>query len=337
VWNHAPGVPFPIRGSVEAFGAAGLGRFFEDVRVSRNGDMPFPHMPYSPNVNMTGLAYDGFGQLWGSDAGGDLYAVGPPGGVPGPSTSLAPAFGIPLNVADLASTPQCISLSDVLGDLGDAPDNTNHSERPMTANPGVSAFYPTVYAAPASGPRGPIHWVPGADSLLGDVITAEQDADLPPDADVITNIDPPADAKDRDGGDDGILFPVSLPQCQQTQFQYRLHVVGPAMTRYSNAWIDFNRDGDWADQMTCIDADDQSRTVAEWLVQDQVKNLGPGMHVVTTPNFWSVSPESSKWLRITLSESTAAGSDGRGAAGGFEIGETENYLLHNIGGSDFAP
>lgn len=72
-------------------------------------------------------------------------------------------------------------------------------------------------------------------------------------------------------------------------------------------------------------------------VRDQATNLGPGLHVVTTPLFWSESPEADMWLRITLSESPAAGSDGRGPAGGFEIGETEDYLLHHLGGPDFAP
>ncbi len=333
VWNHATSVAFPMRGSVDCCGVG----FFEDVRVSRNGSMPFPHSPYAPNTNMTGLAYDGFGQLCGSDIGANLYAVGPHGGVPGGFTSLTLTFPIPGGTTDLASTPQCIPSSDILGDLGDAPDRTNHSGRPMTAYPGVAANYPTVYSTVTGSPEGPIHWVPGSDSFLGDIITAEQDADLLPDADGITNIDPPMDAKDRDGGDDGILFPISLPQCQQTQFQYRLNVVGSAMSRYTNAWIDFNRDGDWADSIACVDSGGQPQTVSEWVVQDQTTNFGPGVHVVTTPSFWSASPEDDMWLRITLSESPAAGTDGRGAVGGFEIGETEDFLLHFVVGAEYAP
>lgn len=337
VWNHSPGVAFPMRGSVECCGAGVL--FFEDVKVSRNGSMPFPHPQYVPNVNISGLAYDGFGQLWGSDTGGNLFAVGAHGGAPGGNTSLTMTFIIPTGTTDLASSPQCVGSNDVQGDLGDAPDSSNHAGSPMTAYAGgVAATYPTVYSPATGSPEGPIHWVPGADSLLGSLISAEQDADLLPDADGVTNIDPPTDAKDRDVGDDGVSFPLVLPQCQQTQFQYRLQIAGPTtMIRYTNAWVDFNRDGDWADAVACVDGGGQQQSVSEWVVQDQATSLGTGVHMITTPSFWSVDPGAEVWFRTTVSESTAAGSDGRGAKGGFEIGETEDYLLNDMGNGEYSP
>jgi hypothetical protein len=93
------------------------------------------------------------------------------------------------------------------------------------------------------------------------------------------------------------------------------------MTRYTNAWIDFNRDGDWADSVACVDPTGQPQSVSEWVVQDQVTNLAAGLHFISTPLFWSVDPAGEVWFRITLSETPAAGPDGRGASGGFEIGE----------------
>jgi len=331
VFNHAAQTPFPLTGSVSVVGA---GLLWEHVDVSRaTGLLPFPHYLWAPNVPVDGLAFDGFGRLWAS-ALGTLYLATPSGAARG---ALAPTSPIPPTIKDLATTPQCITEAEELGDLGDAPDSTNHPAKVMTAYAGVNAGFPTVFDVATGSPEGPIHVVVGADSWLGVGVTEEKDADLLPDADGITNIDPLLDVKDRDGQDDGVSFPISLPQCQQTQFQYTVNVVGPTRTRYVNAWIDFNHDGDWADTLTCTDGGGQPRSVPEWVVQDQVTNLAAGVHVVATPPIWSVDLDDDVWLRITLAEGPTPGTDGRGPSDPYEIGETEDYLLHNVTADEYQP
>lgn len=225
-------------------------------------------------------------------------------------------------------------------DLGDAPDSTNHAGAGMTAYPGVPANFPTVYD-PATGlPRGPRHANPGADSWLGASISPERDADLLPDADGVRNIVPPADDPDNDWFDDGV-FPanpndIKLPQCQQTSFNYI--VTGAAVvitpTTYVNVWIDFNRDGDWADTLNCT-VGGVMYSVPEWVVQDQAVAVNAGMQTTyATPLFRSFHPggHAPAWMRITLADQltpqSAGGlTDGRGPAGGYATGETEDYYL----------
>ncbi len=331
VFDHTPGKPFPLTGSVSI---AGAGLNWEHVDVSRaTGAMPMPHFSWAPDLPVNGLAFDGFGRLWAS-VGATLHRATPSGPSRG---ALAPTWLIPGTITDLASTPQCIRESEEPGDLGDAPDSSNHTASAMTAYAGVGANFPTVFDVATGSPEGPLHVVVGADSWLGVGVTKEKDADLLPDADGLTNIDPPTDAKDRDGQDDGVSFPINLPQCQQTQFQYSVNVVGPTRARYINAWIDFNHDGDWADTLVCTDGGGQPRSVPEWVVQDQITNLAAGVHLTTTPSFWSVDLDDDTWLRITLAEGPTPGTDGRGATHPYETGETEDYLLRNITADEYQP
>ncbi len=331
VFDHAPGKLFPLTGSVDV---AGFGILWEHVDVSRaTGAMPMPHFLWNPNVAVNGLAIDGFGRLWAS-AGQVLHRATPSG--PGRG-ALVPTLGIPPTIRDLASTPQCIAETEEPGDLGDAPDSSNHSSSAMTAYAGVGANFPTVFDIATGSPEGPLHVVVGADSWLGVGATTEKDADLLPDADGITNIDSLMDAKDRDGQDDGVSFPINLPHCQQTQFQYSVNVVGPTRLRYVNAWIDLNHDGDWADTLACTDGGGQPQSVREWVVQNQVTNLAAGVHLMATPLFWSVDPDDDTWLRITLAEGPTPGTDGRGPTHPYETGETEDYLLHNITADEYKP
>ncbi|MCX8103871.1 MAG: LamG domain-containing protein, partial [Candidatus Bipolaricaulota bacterium] len=106
-------------------------------------------------------------------------------------------------------------------DLGDAPDSTNHSGKAMDAYPTVPAKFPTVFD-PATGlPQGPKHLQPKKLAWLGPDVSFENDADLLPDADGVTNIDPSANVADRDKFDDGVTLPIGIPRvCGQTQFQY---------------------------------------------------------------------------------------------------------------------
>ena len=239
---------------------------------------------------------------------------------------------------DLQAWPECATLE--VGDLGDAPDSSNHSGAVMTAYapgggpPGTAANYPTVYDAATGLPVGPKHWQPRSDAWLGPWVTLENDADLMPDEDGLTNLQPPADVPDLDGADDGLLYPVSLPHCQLTVITYTVTVPPGALAvpRFVNVWLDWNRDGDWQDVLRCSD----QLAASEWAVQDQVFALGPGVHVLQTPWLLPYNPDPSEpvWMRITLSEQPApvdqavdSGADGRGPRDGYERGETEDYYI----------
>lgn len=233
----------------------------------------------------------------------------------------------------------------VPSDLGDAPDSTNHFGVGMSAYPGVPANFPTVYD-PATGlPRGPRHLAPKADSWLGASISGEADADLLPDADGVRNIIPPANNPNNDWFDDGV-FPVNpndivLPQCQRTDFNYIVSGAAGVMSHPArvNVWIDFDRDGDWNDTLTCVTPAGVAVSVPEWVVQNQVVTVMPGSQVYTTPLFASfhLGGHAPTWMRITLAGqpapvSAAGVADGRGPAGGYQIGETEDYYLTPIQG-----
>ena len=102
---------------------------------------------------------------------------------------------------------------------GDAPSSYNHSDSPMTTHiTGTVASFPVVWdwdgnmaATPPS--YGFCHWSSLVPSYLGITVTHELDADLMPDRDGVTNIDPATDTPDRDGADDGVTFPSLLPHC----------------------------------------------------------------------------------------------------------------------------
>jgi len=224
-------------------------------------------------------------------------------------------------------------------ELGDAPDSSNSfgstwmTAYPKGGPPGRRAHYPTVYAA-GSPPYGPIHSNPLAVAHLGERATHETEADIGPDQDWVNNIDPPANSPDRDGADDGVIFPLNLPHCCWTTFDYLVKVVNPNTDLWVNVWFDWNRDGDWDDILDCSD-----RPVPEWAVQNQyLFNLPAGLHQITTRAFRSWHPEDWPehiWMRITLSEQPwkgganpgMRGNGGSGPLAGYEIGETEDYYF----------
>jgi uncharacterized repeat protein (TIGR01451 family) len=218
-------------------------------------------------------------------------------------------------------------------DLGDAPDSTNHFYPfgEMLAYPGVLANFPSVFDPPGGSPRGPKHAYAGADAWLGDSVSYEEDADTGWDEDGTHNIDPPADEADLDGKDDSGVLAV-LSDCGPGIISYSMVVTSTAITRtrYVNAWLDFNRDGDWADTYVCYE-NGVPRTVMEWAVRNEISELPPGVYHRSTPGFMSdnrPSGDSRLWMRITLSDAPAPlEGDGRGPEFGYQFGETEDYLL----------
>jgi uncharacterized repeat protein (TIGR01451 family) len=227
--------------------------------------------------------------------------------------------------------------SEPTSDLGDAPDSTNHPNKPMTAYPGVPAKFPTVFD-PATGlPQGPKHLQPKDLAWLGSDVSFENEADLLPDADGVTNIDPTTPAgigtPDRDKFDDGVVLPIAIPMfCGQTQFNYTVTSTVAAKL-YVNVWFDFNRDGDWDDPIQkCPLGPSTTGSFTEWAVQNELITVVPGPNSFTTPAFGAANPTkgSDMWMRITLTDQPIApanGADASGPASGYKYGETEDYLL----------
>ncbi len=242
-------------------------------------------------------------------------------------------------------------------DLGDAPDSSNSFSFPppmipMTAYPkggpaGVIAHYPTVYQI-GSPPFGPIHWAAPIIAFLGPMVSSEMEADIGPDMDGVNNIIPLQDKPDLDGFDDGVIFPIVMPHCQQTTFDYWVTIMPPmpppmpqTPPLYVNVWCDWNRDGDWDDTMQCPGTT-APIPAPEWAVQNQLlvalpPLLPPLMHRITTPPFMPWHPATGDvgplWMRITLSEQRWApvagvlGNGGCGPAQGYLYGETEDYYF----------
>ncbi|MBN1386299.1 right-handed parallel beta-helix repeat-containing protein [Candidatus Woesearchaeota archaeon] len=220
-------------------------------------------------------------------------------------------------------------------DFGDAPDSSNHFAMPMTAYPpGIIAAYPSVFDFTLGAPYGPCHSGSYLWTWLGDNVTIEADADLMPDQDMMINIDPSVDSPDQDGFDDGLLYPtLNLMNCTPTNFSFNVtitNLIDDLYANYSfNAWFDWNRDGDWADNSTCYLPDD----APEWAVQNQLVYVGGQASPVTltfnTTVFLPFDPESGPmWMRMTLSPTPSMNYDGSGPGLCFEDGETEDYYLN---------
>ncbi len=219
-------------------------------------------------------------------------------------------------------------------DLGDAPDSTNTWGVLMnTYSTGIQANFPTVYQA-GSPPFGPLHRQPFGMAWLGQRVTLENEADIGPDQDPTNNIIPLQNLADLDVADDGVQMPVCLPHCRPTTFTYTVTVASLGPQMLLNAWFDWNRDGDWDDTMICQDG----TSVPEWAVQNApVPAPGMGTFTFVTPSFVAYDPIGTVdspplWMRATLAEQPwqpgmTPGWGGSGPAGGYEFGETEDYLL----------
>ncbi len=245
-------------------------------------------------------------------------------------------------------------------DLGDAPDRANHFGLPYTSTAysfptTVPGSFPTTFD-PATAPpiqgQGPKHFSI-AHAWLGPNVTAENEADLGPDADGVNNIlNGGADVSNWDKGDDGWLNQNALfENCQSTNLVVRVsRSMLPLSTTmnafYLNVWFDGNRDGDWKDFVDCGGAAGAPSFATEWILRDLVIPVGGvpmgGYVIITVPT--SLVPNSAlsltHWIRFTLSEDRAIGTgttnqgggpsqndpDGRGPSIGWRLGETEDYL-----------
>jgi len=221
---------------------------------------------------------------------------------------------------------------------GDAPCSCNHSASSMTTHiTGTVASFPVVWdwdggMDPAPPSYGFCHWSSLAPSFLGITVTHELDADLTPDRDGVTNINPPGNTPDRDGADDGVTFPSLLPHCGTAT----VNVVGQnnlGSPLYLNAWADWNRDGDWDDTSVC------ECGISEWVIQGYEVSPGdPGdfdLDIDITPCHPVADPTEPLWARVTLSELNPlpgepwiyGGQPDPASTACFWEGETEDYLV----------
>ncbi len=225
-------------------------------------------------------------------------------------------------------------------DLGDAPDSTNSMpNRGIGAYlyPTIRGYFPTVYDDGSGvGPRGPAHLNAPLVAYLGESITAETEADRGPDEDYLgtNNLEPENYSSNHDFGDDSVDMPLSLPNCGLTSFDYEVTVITPGTNLWVNIWFDFNRDGDWDDDVDC-----PAGSAPEWAVRNQyLFNLPAGFHKISTPGFRSAHPDGTHddiYMRITLSELPWTGGSapgergnaGSGPLGKYQIGETEDYFF----------
>ncbi len=236
------------------------------------------------------------------------------------------------SIADAGEEGKCKPSAGA--DLGDAPDRTNSFNANMTAYSGTPANFPTVFAG-GGGVVGPKHLEAKGLAWLGRAVTVEDEADQGPDADIVNNIIPAANQADHDVADDGVTLPLSWADCGPMQFPFTVTIPGPAPTTaplFINVWFDFNRDGDWADPHNgCQNA---PSPWPEWVVKDYTipAGTGPGTAIpFMTPTFYGGKPGQDMWMRITLSEQPAPSpGDGRGPASGYQIGETEDYLISPV-------
>jgi plastocyanin len=232
-------------------------------------------------------------------------------------------------------------------DLGDAPDSTNHAGVAMSAYPGTPAAFPTVFDPATGMPQGPKHAFPRP-FHLGERVSREAEADVGPDQDPSNNIEPAANAPNLDVFDDGSRL-VNVSHCQPGTAEVRVFISPAAVAwfqqkgtpAYLNAWIDGNRDGDWADGVNCGGSDGGIPAVEHILIDQPINvvALGAGIHNLnfTTGRvpFPANLAEQPTWIRFTLSEEvsnkplTFGGityGDGRGYATPFHTGETEDHL-----------
>ncbi len=223
-------------------------------------------------------------------------------------------------------------------DLGDAPDSHNSQLAAMPAYwwPFIPARFPTVYnRIPAFIGRGALHNNLGLRYFLGKQITAEQEADQGADSDPTNNLVLAVKSGNRDLADDAFIggppSTTSLRHCTPQVLQYQVTVPAnmPPTQAYVNLWFDWNRNGEWGGVRHC-----KSWLFPwisnEWAVQNQVITLqGPGVYNFTTPVFFPYQPNPLRpaWMRITLSNTPATSANGSGPVGGWEYGETEDYLL----------
>ncbi len=232
---------------------------------------------------------------------------------------LSPAWS-----PDITASAQVVAST---ADAGDAPDSTNSAGAAMFAYPGVTANFPTALNA---APLGPLHLNTTPAYWLGRSYSGENDPESSADEDGFSNISPATGEDDRDQQDNGLNLPAGFEACQVYQLPVQVtsaRDLSAGTNAYLNLWVDWDRSGDWGQSLTS----QCSTVISEWAVQNQVITITQvgEQQVFTTTAFVAANAMSDKdlWLRVSLSDAPAPNADGRGAAGGYNFGETEDFRL----------
>lgn len=197
------------------------------------------------------------------------------------------------------------------GDYGDAPDGQNDYR-------GTLGYYPTIYNTANSlfdRPGG--HTINVGEEMLGMHVSAERDACDPADPDGVPNL--------VDADSDERIFVILDGTQAKLTFTVTVAADAPDVTRYVNALIDFDRDGNWStgDRGT------------EWVAVNQEVDVKPGSSETVFSPWFSWGEEglpSPVWTRLLLDregvdESLFANVGGWDGSGQFQYGEIEDYLV----------
>jgi hypothetical protein len=132
--------------------------------------------------------------------------------------------------------------------------------------------------------------------------------------------------------DAGVTLAYRFPQCTLQQVQFRAYDCGPPIEAFLNVLVDWNRDGDWNDNILCPYT---NFCAPEWAVVNAPVILQPGCAAYVTPPFRVGPNRGPGWMRITLSQHPAPGDfpwNGTVSLPGqqFEGGETEDYPVEIV-------
>lgn len=198
------------------------------------------------------------------------------------------------------------------GDYGDAPDGQDD----YWGSPG---FYPTLYNTANSHfgrPGG--HTLNVGEEMLGMHVSAETDANDAADPDGVPNL--------VDADSDERIFVILDGTQAKLSFTVTVSANAPDVTRYVNALIDFDRDGNWS----------AGACGTEWVAVNQEVDVALGSsETISTPWFsWGNEDElpSPVWIRLLLDregvdEALFANVGGWDGSGQFQYGEIEDYLV----------
>lgn len=202
-------------------------------------------------------------------------------------------------------------------DYGDAPDSSQAYPN------GTAGGFPTLYDTPALLGQGGGHCLTVGEEMIGQIVSAEVDADDLSDPDGNPNL------VDQDY-DDGVWFRLNLTPTKATLqviVEVTVDVGAPDVTRYINVLMDLDRNGEW-----------NENTVVEWATINYEVNVPPGTseRIYLPPVELPLNPSNqfpiSFWTRVALTRSeidedsydSEGGWDGGGA---FDYGEIEDHFL----------
>jgi len=120
---------------------------------------------------------------------------------------------------------------------------------------------------------------------------------------------------------------VKAEMCSLLAVEYTASLCEPnAVQVYLNVLADWNRDGDWNDNVACKEDD----CAYEWAVKNVLIGLSPGCNTYFTPPFLTGPFVGPVWMRMSLSATPAPDDypwNGTASIGDFKGGETEDYVI----------